>query len=397
MRCLWLTADSPERVATGAVAYSVGLAASLAGRGWEVRALTLGRGASFEASGVGWHPVGGDRRRRLRSLLGRGPSMANMCATRPFRRELLRQLGDDRFDVVVVSHLQMGWAASLIANARRRDGGPVVVYCSHNHEEVVRREVARRSGASSVAGVALHMDAVRATRLERALLATADLVTCITDEDARSVRPFRAGEVMVLKPGYDGPRLARRVIDSTTPRRVVVLGSLNWHVKQRNLQQFLEVADGAFAAAGIELVVAGEAPRAFLDRMQHRFAATRFTGYVDDVTSILAGARVGIVAEPLGGGFKLKSLDYVFHRVPMAVLAGSVAGLPLEAGKGYLRYENLDALVEGVSASVDDDTLLNSLHEAAFAACSARFDWGDRGRDLDAALRALLAKGSRTA
>ncbi len=202
---------------------------------------------------------------------------------------------------------------------------------------------------------------------------------------------------MVLKPGYDGPRLARRVIDSTTPRRVVVLGSLNWHVKQRNLQQFLEVADGAFAAAGIELVVAGEAPRAFLDRMQHRFAATRFTGYVDDVTSILAGARVGIVAEPLGGGFKLKSLDYVFHRVPMAVLAGSVAGLPLEAGKGYLRYENLDALVEGVSASVDDDTLLNSLHEAAFAACSARFDWGDRGRDLDAALRALLAEGSRTA
>jgi hypothetical protein len=35
---------------------------------------------------------------------------------------------------------------------------------------------------------------------------------------------------------------------------------------------------------------------------------------------------------PVSGGFKLKTLNYIFNRVPIAAIRGSIAGLPLTPG-----------------------------------------------------------------
>jgi hypothetical protein len=110
---------------------------------------------------------------------------------------------------------------------------------------------------------------------------------------------------------------------------------------------------------------------------------------VDDAAPYLARSRVGIVAEALGGGFKLKALDYMFNRLPIAALEGSMAGLPLQAGRDFLSFSTLDALVEGVVSVVDDLPRLNALQETAYQAGEERFAWPDRGRDLREALDAL--------
>ena len=44
------------------------------------------------------------------------------------------------------------------------------------------------------------------------------------------------------------------------------------------------------------------------------------------------GIYAANMPEELGGGFKLKALDYVFHGLPLAILDDSAAGLPLDAG-----------------------------------------------------------------
>ena len=39
----------------------------------------------------------------------------------------------------------------------------------------------------------------------------------------------------------------------------------------------------------------------------------RFLGFVEDLETIFRSVRIGIVAERIGGGFKLKTLDYIFN------------------------------------------------------------------------------------
>ena len=118
-------------------------------------------------------------------------------------------------------------------------------------------------------------------------------------------------------------------------------------MKQANLAAFVGVADPIFAAAGVKLAVAGAAPPDLAARIARSTDATTLLGRVEDLQELLAETRVGIVAEPLGGGFKLKVLDYVFNRVPIAALDGSIEGMPLQPGTDLLVFDDAPRLGRG--------------------------------------------------
>jgi glycosyltransferase involved in cell wall biosynthesis len=114
--------------------------------------------------------------------------------------------------------------------------------------------------------------------------------------------------------------------------------------------------------------------------------ASTFTGTVDDVTSFMNDARVAIVPERNGGGFKLKLLEYVFNRLPIFGLAEAFAGVPLRHGESAMMFPDHAALARGVLDMIDNVDLLNSLQERAYEACRDRFDWSTRGRQILAAI-----------
>src|SRR5262249_38699221 len=113
-------------------------------------------------------------------------------------------------------------------------------------------------------------------------------------------------------------------------------------------------------------------------------------GFVEDLKPILRTVRIGIVAERTGGGFKLKTLDYIFNRVPIAAIKGGIAGLPLMPGMHYLSFESMHELAQGVVAVIDDVEQLNSLQRAAYEKCNTGFDWTDRGRALRDAIQETI-------
>ena len=152
-----------------------------------------------------------------------------------------------------------------------------------------------------------------------------------------------------------------------------------------NLVEFMATADELFHQRQIELWVVGNVP----DHLQAKshFRAIRFLGFVEDLEPIFRSVRIGIVAERIGGGFKLKTLDYIFNRVPIAAIRGSIAGLPLTPGLHYLSFESMRELAQGVATVIDDIERLNSLQQAAYEKCKSGFDWSDRGRTLCNAIR----------
>jgi len=215
-----------------------------------------------------------------------------------------------------------------------------------------------------------------------------DLVSAITNEDLRCLGAL--DNTVLVTPGYAGRRVEDREINNTTPRRALILGNAIWLAKQMNLIEFISAADELFHERQVELWVVGKVPNHF--QAKNRFRATRFLGYVKDLGPIFHGVRIGIVAERTGGGFKLKTLDYIFNRVPIAAIRGGIAGLPLTPGLDYLSFESMRELAQGVAVALDDTGRLNSLQHAAYEKCKAAFDWSDRGRTLCNAIQEAVNK-----
>jgi glycosyltransferase involved in cell wall biosynthesis len=395
LRCLWLTRLDPIRPDAGDLTYSYHLLSSLAGAGAHLTVLAVARPGDYPgrraADGIKWvliAPTGaGELRGRLAvsSLFRLLPNVAVQYKTAAFRRALSAQLAR-RWDVVIVDHIGVGWTWPRIEAYRRRHPNALSVFIAHQCEGEVRRQVARDYHGNALHRLGMQVDAVKASMLERRIVRGASLFSAITAADRDRLGSH--AKSLLLTPGYAGLRRPARRITATTPRRALLFGSALWIAKQMNLTQFLAAADELFACHDIELWVVGKVPGHLRDG--NRFRATRFLGYVEDPAPIFDDMRIGIVAEQSGGGFKLKSLDYVFNRVPIAALAGSIAGLPLAPDRDYLSFETLPDLARGIVAAIDDVEQLNALQDAAYARCSPAFDWRERGQVLLAAMQRAL-------
>jgi glycosyltransferase involved in cell wall biosynthesis len=387
MRCLWLTLIDPEPRLNGQLVYSAGLIEGAAQAGMEVHIVGLAREQRKRPLGKAsankvWWLADGKLRSRLTSLVSPLPHMASRARSR-ILEDILRQRLAEHWDVIVFDGISAGWALHLVQQ-RFKEGGrrPRLIYVSHNHEHSLRQEVARNHPFIPIR-LALHYDAMKVARLESRMLAAADTVTAITAEDRdRYLQENPNLQIAVLPPGYDGPRLERRAIDGALPRRAVIVGSFEWIAKQLNLSEFIAVADPMFAAAGAQLQIVGNGDPEFIDRMRREVLATEFTGTVPDVSTFMRQARLALVPERHGGGFKLKALDYVFGRMPILAIDGSVAGMPLVQGESTLYFRDPLALARGVLRVIDDFDRLNDLQDRAFEQCRDRFSWRQRGEQL---------------
>ncbi len=321
------------------------------------------------------------------------PLVAARFGTRDYAQHLKTMLRSRDFDAVILDQYAMAWAIDHIPRSEGNGARPVIAYLAHNFETEVSADIARNFRGNLLRKAALHANARKIANAEQRLTRGADLIVAHTAEDAENLaRLSPLSAKLVLPPAYYGPRGPDRRIVQATPRRVAILGAYGWMAKQMNLSAFLEAADPILQNAGIGIDVVGEGPDAFRKAWEAKVHATRFHGFVDNLGEFLAARRMGLVIEETGGGFKNKALDYIFNRVPIAAITGSMTGLPLTPGLDYLCFESMRELAQGVAAVIDDIERLNSLQQAAYQKCKSSFDWTDRGRALRNAIQQAISR-----
>jgi glycosyltransferase involved in cell wall biosynthesis len=392
--CLWLTRVPPYPAHAGDKIYTAKLVEALAAQDCAVTVLCTEEDAGAlppdgPARRAAWVTVPPGAPGRMWAYpFSRLPRQALLLATPAYRAALEGLLRRQRWDAIVVDFVAMGWVLPLIEG--RWPAGtarPPLVYVSHNHEASLRRAAARESTRPLPKRVAQHVDAERVAALEARLVSAADLVTVNTGADLeRYRRDAPAQEYEVLVPGYDGPVLRKRTLTPDTPRRVVVVGSFGWIVKQQNLMEFLETAAQPLAARGIGIDIVGSGPADVLAALRRRFPSVTIHGAVERVEPYLQAARISVIPERVGGGFKHKVLNAVFLRTPVFALSGTITGIPLEDGRSVRACAGFDELVRAIIEGIDDLDALNALQQAAFVVCDGRFDWLDRGHALRAAI-----------
>jgi glycosyltransferase involved in cell wall biosynthesis len=402
LNCLWLARKIPLPLNSGETNYTAHLAQALALAGSAVTFIGLDNpiapamrlAEAFEKR-IDWSIAPGLPNPIILALASPLPLVAARYGTRQYARYLIGTLCVGDFDAIILDQYSMVWAIPHLRKAKWKREGPVIAHIAHDFETDVTSDIARNFRGSPFRKAALYLNARKTAIAEHKLARAANIIVTLTAEDAESFARLSSSSTrLVLAPGYDGPRAPERPIVAGTSRRVAVVGNYHWVAKQMNLTDFLEAADPIFESAGIGLDIVGEIPDHLRKACAARVKATRFHGFVDNLGEFLAARRMGLVVEETGGGFKLKVLDYIFNRLPIAAIKGSMAGLPLTAGRDYLCFESMQELARGVAAAIDDVERLNSMQRTAYANCEKSFDWGDRGRILYDAIRQAVDRQS---
>lgn len=385
-RVLWLARAMPLPLDAGDRMYSAFLAEALAKAGAEVRFVGLASPDAPDADAhqvlpdVAFTTIAGKPGSQIHALASPFPLVAARFGTAEYRKVLTSLLGTEDWDAIVLDQYALVWALPFL---RAQAPGTPLIHIAHDFETQVTRDLAGAYRGNPLRKAALSVNARRTARAERTLARACAGIVTLTDEDAGAFRSIGArGRIEVLPPGYKGERIAHRRIEADTPRRIAIVGSYQWIVKQHNLATFLEEADGRLADAGIELAVVGGMPDEFRRNLQARCSAARFLGYVDDLPAFLQTCRMGLVIEAVGGGFKLKVLDYVMTRTPLAGLTPALSGQAEAVTRHCLLRGDSSALCDAIVELIDDVDRLNAMQDAAYAAASQQYDWAENGRRL---------------
>jgi glycosyltransferase involved in cell wall biosynthesis len=388
LTCLWLSRAIPFPLINGDRKYSAKLAEAFAAAGVAITFVGLAGTARPESvNNIEWRPVEGSPRGRAVSLLSTLPLVAARHWTSEYRAELCRLLSSKTWDIIAIDYCGMSWVLDYLR--RFATGSSILVFITHNHEETLTRQQWQDTKAGLGERLYLLQNYLKTRRLEQTACRASDLLTANTETDAVLFqRTVPGARIITLTPGYDGPRIQHRQITTATPRAAVMFGAYHWSVKQTNLRIYLDHADAQMHKAGIEIRIVGDIPSELRSDLERRYVSARFTGFVEDPAPHL-DARLGVVAEPIGGGFKHKLLDYIFNRVPVVALESCVVGLPESVTRHVLTVPDLQALNNCVETVIDDYDRLNALQEGAFEAAERAFDWADRGKAMQAAIAAI--------
>ena len=383
LRVLYLTKTYPYApAAAGDAVYSRGIIESLS-EACKLEVLCAGSGVDVQpASNIIWHCVRPQRTGRAGSVLSRWPLIAWKGATASYQAALRDLLKQD-WDVIVLDNLGLAHALPRAQAYRTARPQTRLVYVSHEYEYPTRSGKYGRYKMGWLKRLLAMLDLKKVKRSEIALLRHCDIVTVINTAD---IEPFKLiapeRKYLPLTPGYTGPVVQHRQINPSTPRRVLLLGGRKSEQKRQILLDWLDICHEPFRQSKIETVVAGDMDESLKRYIDTTYDDVKVLGFVNNLAELIESARLGLVVDTVGGGFKLRLLSHVFERLPIVGLSSAISGLPTKEGEGFLGAETLEDLIELVLEVIDDAERLNALQNKAFADCASEYSWTGRANDF---------------
>lgn len=272
------------------------------------------------------------------------------------------------YEYIFVDHFRLLWIIEYLPKhlARR------VIYISHNIESK-SREVGFSMEKNLLKRAAFYLDYKKTLRFELKYLSIIQRCTAISNSDKEFLKTL-VENVSDLHPGYSGQRSEPREFDRLE-RSVGWVGSFDFFAKQLNLIEFCEALRIRRNPASFRVIVIGRMPSSFKKKIELSYPFCTVYANVPDIYPLLENLRGGIICEPVGGGFKLKALDYIFGRTPIFALEGTCEGLDLVNETSYFTANSIEKLIEKISIEIDNSDRLKAVANKAFEQCNKRFSW----------------------
>lgn len=314
-------------------------------------------------------------------LPGRAPEIA-----RGFPRSLRQRLAeDDRarpFDLAVVEHSYAALGLPRLARAAE-------VLVDHNVESAywLRRF---RAAAVPRPGDALRW--LRWRAFERRAWRRADLLTMVTDEDARAASRAGLGrDALVIPNGVAAERFRFAPPSERAGSKLLFVGTMSYEPNVAAAERAaLEVLPRLRRLApGASLTIAGRDPSPRVRRLEGE--GVRVTGTVADLGRLFDEHAAYLNLVSTGAGSSLKVLEPLVAGLPLVAAPFAVRGFPLEAGRHFLEARDPESAAASLARALSPegraelDAMAGAARELALG-----YDWRIGAARFRAAVLDLL-------
>jgi glycosyltransferase involved in cell wall biosynthesis len=215
------------------------------------------------------------------------------------------------------------------------------------------------------------------------------MMSSVDEQRLRRLAP--SARTTVVPNGVDTGKLRPTPPESEVPGRVVFLGPLYMFPNRDGIEFFISEVWPAVRHrrpdATLRLIgAAADSDRERLGGVE----GVECLGFVNDITEHIAAAECCIVPLRVGGGTRLKLLDY--WALGKAVVSTSLGaeGLALRDGDNILLRDSASAFADATVALLDDPQLRHRIGTGARKTAEEVYDWNLIGNKLLADYRGLL-------
>lgn len=278
-------------------------------------------------------------------------------------------------DVIHFDSLHTTWYAKAL---RERAPSALRVLRCHNAEHVILERLAE-SESNPLKKALIGLQARRLRAYEARSLDDMDLILAITEADAarfRAMNPRIDARMIIVPAGADLPaELPLAPPAGGGPIRLLHIAAMDWLPNQAGLRWFLEGVLPRLNAAGLDYhldVIGKNMPEDF-----KRYSNSRVTvhGFVQDLAPITSSAHVAVVPLQVGGGMRVKILDYWAMGIPVVATAIGAEGLAVGAERTVAVADSEADFARALLELAASPEARETLRVAAFRKVSASFGW----------------------
>lgn len=289
---------------------------------------------------------------------------------------LSRLLNQQTFDAVHVDQLWMSQYALALKSKAKQQEPLQIVLDQHNAVFLIPQRLAVDT-KNPIKRAVLSWESQRLARYEAEVCLQFDHVVWVTKEDQTAVHrqmsssnPPAVNEQVI--PICVDPHEKPMIVRDKRPCRVTFLGGLHWPPNAQGILWFAQHVFPQIRAAVPEavLTVIGKHPPMGLTG-----EAIEVTGYVSDLTSLLAETGAFIVPLHAGGGMRVKILDAWNWGLPIVSTTIGAEGIVVEPEENILIADEADTFAQATIRLLTEPLLADRLVQNGRQTVLEKYSW----------------------
>lgn len=289
---------------------------------------------------------------------------------------LSKLLNEQTFDAVHVDQLWMSQYALALKSKARQQRSLQIVLDQHNAVFLIPQRLAVDT-KNPVKRAILNWESRRLARYEAEVCRQFDHVVWVTKEDQTAVHqqmssnsPPSDNEQVI--PICIDPHEKPIIVRNKRPCRVTFLGGLHWPPNAQGILWFAQNVFPQVKAAIPEaiLTVIGKHPP-----MELTGEGIEVTGYVSDLTSLLAETGAFIVPLHAGGGMRVKILDAWSWGLPIVSTTIGAEGIAVEHERNILIADEAQKFAQATIRLLTEPSLAEGLVHNGRQTVLEKYSW----------------------
>lgn len=295
------------------------------------------------------------------------------------------------YDIVQIEGLEL---AHLIPVIRHHSPTTRIVYDAHNAETGLQRRALETDLAKFKRWPAAAYSFVQVRRLDRYeswACESADIVTAVSDSDAKYLSRYTHGKLPSVVPNcIDVKEYERSPDTESEPSDILFLGKMDY---RPNVDAVLWFYDSIWPLIkekrpDARWLVVGQKPHSRLTPLKSSPGVV-ITGYVDQVQPYLAGTKVVILPLRMGSGTRLKLLQALASSRAVVSTTIGAEGFPGIGNDAIIIQDEPERFADSVLTLLDDERSRELIGSIGLA-YAEKYDWRQVIPKFDAVYDELL-------